>query len=172
MKRDSKLFTALHVLAHLAAVPTRPLTSEELAGCLHTHPVVIRRSLAGLREVGIVTSTKGHGGGWTLARPPTAISLGDVYVALGERGALVPLQEPGIRSCLVEATVADALEGFYAEAETLLLRRLGGISLADLSTDFHRRLVQQPGWSHLMDAALDEIHGDDRHTTTAQGRFS
>ncbi len=169
MKRDSKLFTALHVLAHLAAVPTRPLTSEELAGCLHTHPVVIRRSLAGLREVGIVTSVKGHGGGWTLARPPASISLGDVYVALGEQGVLASVQEPGRPGCLIEATVADALEGFYAEAETMLLRRLGGISLADLSTDFHRRLVEQPGWSHLMGAAPDEIHGDDHHTTTAQG---
>ena len=169
MKRDGKLFTALHILAHLAAPPLRPLTSEELAGCLHTHPVVIRRSLAGLREAGIVISAKGHGGGWTLAHPAMAISLGDVYVALGERGVLVPLQEPGIRSCLVEATVADALDGFYAEAETLLLRRLGAISLADLSAGVKRRWMEQAGLSGLMDVAPGQMRdGGNRPTAAIQ----
>ncbi len=143
MKRDSKLFTALHVLAHLAAVPESPLTSEELAVCLHTNPVVIRRTLAGLREAGIVTSAKGHGGGWTVARPLAAISLREVYVALGERGVFVPVQEPEVAGCLIEATVAHALDGFYAEAETLLLRRLSDISLADLLADAQRQLVEQ-----------------------------
>jgi Rrf2 family protein len=169
MKRDSKLFAALHILAHLAAAPERPLTSEELAACLHTHPVVIRRALAGLRGAGIVTSTKGHGGGWTLARPPAAISLREVYVALGERGVLAPAREPGIPGCLVEATVAEALDGFYAEAETLLLRRLGAISLADLSAGVQRRWVERTGLSGLMDVAPGQMRdGDDRRPATGQ----
>jgi DNA-binding IscR family transcriptional regulator len=153
MKRDSRLFAALHILAHLAEAPARPLTSEELAACFRTDPVVIRRALAGLREAGIVASAKGHGGGGAMDRPPTAISLREVYVALGERGALALRQEPAVPGRLIEATVARALDDFYAEAEALLLRRLGDISLADLSTDFHRRLFEQTGLSRLTDAA-------------------
>ncbi len=153
MKRDSKLFTALHILAHLAAAPARPRTSEELAACLCTNPVVIRRNLAALREAGIVTSAKGHGGGWTVARSPGAISLREVYVALGERGVLVPVREPGRSGCLIEATVAAALDGFYAEAEVLLLNRLDAVSLADIAADFHPGLVAQTGLSRLMGAA-------------------
>lgn len=162
MKRDSKLFVALHILAHLAAVPARPLTSEELAACLRTNPVVIRRTLAGLREAGIVTSAKGHGGGWALSRPPAAISLGEVYVALGERGVLAPVQEPGVSGCPIEATVAQALDGFYAEAETLLRRRLGAISLADLSTGVQRRFAEKMGLSSLIGAAPNQTRNRKR----------
>jgi Rrf2 family protein len=152
MKRTDRLLAALHVLAHLAAAPTRPLTSDELAACLRTHPVVIRRTLAGLRAGGIVTSAKGHGGGWTLARPPAAISLREVYVALGERGG-PPVREPEAPGCPIEALVAGALDGFYAEATALLLRRLDGVSLADVSAAVDRRLAEQRGATLPMGAA-------------------
>jgi Rrf2 family protein len=139
MKRGSRLSVALHVLAHLAEAGDRPTTSEALAAHLQTNPVVIRRTLAGLREAGIVASVKGHGGGWTIARPATAISLREVYVALGERGELVPGRDPDAPGCLIEASVSDALDSFYAEAEALLRRRLDEITLADLANDVHRR---------------------------------
>ncbi len=169
MKRDSKLFTALHILAHLAEAGARPMTSEELAVCFHTNPVVIRRALAGLREAGIVTSAKGHGGGWAVARPPATISLGEIYVALGERGVLAPVAGSESPGCLIEATVANALDGFYAEAEALLRRRLGDISLADLSADFHRRLFAQTGLSSMMEASALARDDEDRRTATAPG---
>ena len=138
MKRGGRFSIALHLLAHLAEAGARPTTSEGLAAHMHTNPVVIRRSLAGLREAGIVASSKGHGGGWTLARPATAISLREIYVIVGERGDLVAAREPDAHSCLIAARVDRALDGFYAEAEALLLRRLGDISLADLAADFGR----------------------------------
>lgn len=142
MKRDGKFSIALHILAHLAEAGARPTISEELAAHLCTNPVVVRRSLAGLREAGIVAAVKGHGGGWTLARPAAAISLGDVYVALGERGDLLATPAPDPDGCVVAATVDRALDGFYAEAEALLQRRLAAISLADLTADFGRRYAE------------------------------
>lgn len=132
---------ALHILAHLAEAGARPTTSEVLAAHCHTHPVVVRRSLAGLREAGIVASVKGHGGGWTVARPADAISLREVYAVLGERGEFVPDPQPSAHGCLIEAAIGDALDGFYAEAEALLLRRLGEITVADLAGDVHHRLT-------------------------------
>lgn len=145
MKRDSKFSIALHILAHLAEAGTRPTTSEDLAAHLCTNPVVVRRSLAGLREAGIVASAKGHGGGWTVARPAAEITLGEVYATLGERGELVAAHEPEPHGCLIAATVEQALDGFYAEVEALLLRRLAAITLADLAADFHRRLAAPVG---------------------------
>ena len=139
MKRDGKLHITLHLLAHLAEAGARPTTSEELAGHFRTNPVVIRRTLAGLREAGIVASAKGHGGGWTVARPPAAISLGEIYAALGERGDFLPERERDEHGCLIAAAIDRALEGFYAEAEALLLCRLDAITLADLAADFGRR---------------------------------
>jgi Rrf2 family protein len=139
MKRDGRLSASLHVLAHLAEAADRPVTSGRLAACLDTNPVVVRRTLASLRAAGIVTSTKGHGGGWTLARAPASISLGEVALALGGADLAGLRPPPANPACLIEASVTRALDDFYREAEALLLRRLGAISLADLAADVRRR---------------------------------
>ena len=152
MKRDGRLSVALHILTHLAEAGDRPTTSGALAAHCLTNPVVIRRSLAGLREAGIVASMKGHGGGWTVARPAAAISLREVYVALGERGEGEAGPEAASQGCLIEAAIGDALGGFYAEAEALLLRRLDEITLADLASDVHRRLTARTGAAQHTDA--------------------
>ncbi|WP_414490804.1 Rrf2 family transcriptional regulator [Stenotrophomonas maltophilia] len=62
MKSANPLSDALHVMAHLVG-HAAPRTSEQLASCLPTHPVVIRRLLAQLHKAGLVRSTRGHGGG-------------------------------------------------------------------------------------------------------------
>ena len=76
MRTDSRLPRVLHALLHLADMD-RPATSEEIAMMLGTNATVVRRTLAGLREAGLLTSTKGHGGGWSLARPLSEMSLLD-----------------------------------------------------------------------------------------------
>jgi Rrf2 family protein len=139
MKRAGKFSIALHVLAHLAEAGARPTTSAGLAAHLRTNPVVVRRSLAGLRAAGIVASAKGHGGGWTLGRPAVAIALGEIYAALGERGDLLAAPAPDPHGCLIARAVDRALAGFYAEAEALLWRRLADVSLADIAADVGRR---------------------------------
>ena len=73
MKRNGKLSASLHALVHMAERPERPMTSEEIASWLNTNPVVVRRMVAGLRDAGILSSARGHGGGWTLARPAETI---------------------------------------------------------------------------------------------------
>ena len=57
MKRDSRLSAVLHALLHMAEHETRtglPMTSDQLAVCLSTNPVVVRRTMAGLREQGVI----------------------------------------------------------------------------------------------------------------------
>ena len=68
MRQDSRLSRMLHVLIHMDR-HDGALTSEVIAAMLNTNPVVIRRTMAGLRDAGYVRSEKGHGGGWRLARP-------------------------------------------------------------------------------------------------------
>jgi hypothetical protein len=40
---------ALHALIQMAETPDGTATSEQLASCLRTNPVVVRRTMAGLR---------------------------------------------------------------------------------------------------------------------------
>ncbi len=140
MKRDSRLSGVLHVLLHMAEAPG-PVTSEAMARAMQTNPVVIRRIMAGLRDAGFVHSEKGHGGGWTIARDLAAITLRDVYDALGSPALFAMGNRTDAPGCLVEQAVNAALDGAYVDAETLLLERFGSVTLGALSADFHARMV-------------------------------
>ncbi|RWN35392.1 MAG: Rrf2 family transcriptional regulator [Mesorhizobium sp.] len=138
MKRNSRLSSTLHILVHMAEKPEQALTSEQLATFIHTNSVVVRRTIAGLRDAGIVTSSRGHGGGWLLGRAPEKISLAEISVALGE--TLLPFStEPESPGCLVEQAVIAVLDDFRIAAERLLAEKLSSITLADLTADFRRR---------------------------------
>jgi len=140
MKRDSRLSGVLHVLLHMADTQS-PVTSEAMARAMQSNPVVIRRIMAGLRDAGFVRSEKGHGGGWTIARDLAAITLRDVYAALGSPALFAMGNRTDAPGCLVEQAVNAALNGAYADAEALLLERFGSVTLAGLSADFHARII-------------------------------
>lgn len=140
MKRDSRLSGVLHVLLHMAEAGG-PTTSDAMARAMATNPVVVRRILAGLRESGFVRSEKGHGGGWTIARPLASITLRDVYEALGAPGLLAMGHRTEAPGCLVEQAVNAALDDAFREAEARLLERFAAVTLAQLSRDFHARMV-------------------------------
>jgi Rrf2 family protein len=139
MKRDSKLSAILHVLLHMAEMD-EPATSESLAQAMRTNPVVVRRLMAGLRQAGFVSSAKGHGGGWVLSCPLSTVTLADIHAAVGAPALLAFGNRTESPGCIVEQAVNTALDGACREAEALLLARLGRITLADLSKDFHRRM--------------------------------
>lgn len=137
MKRDNRLTLILHVLLHMAQRPNHLMTSQEMAACAATNPVVVRRALAGLREAGIVVSEKGHGGGWRLARAPEEVTMADVQQALGMR--LDSLERAGEASaCLVERAVHRALDEAVEEANRVLESRLAAMTLADLVAEVVR----------------------------------
>ncbi|QDE95848.1 Rrf2 family transcriptional regulator [Myxococcus xanthus] len=138
MRRDSRLSVALHVLLHMEDMGP-VVTSEAMGRLLKANPVVVRRTMAGLRDAGILTSVKGHGGGWSLARTLDTVTLGDVYEALGTPTlfSIGPHDEsPG---CLVEQAVNDALGKALDQAAALLMQHLRSTSVADLGRGVRRR---------------------------------
>jgi len=147
MKRDSKLSAALHALVHLATSRRGTMRSDEIAKCLDTNPVVVRRTIAGMREAGIVIATKGPGGGIRLGRAPGAISIADVSAALDE-----PLLKLGAEvetpTCLIEQSVVARLEVFRIEAERLLAERLSTMTLADIIADIGIQFSEHHGTRH------------------------
>lgn len=144
MRRDSRLSGVLHILLHMAE-HRGPVTSEVLAKAMETNPVVIRRIMAGLRDQGYIQSEKGHGGGWTLACDLSAVTLRDIYEALGCPAVLALGNRTDAPGCVVEQAVNAALGGAFKDAERLLLARLGDVTLAMLSAEVHRRLPTRGG---------------------------
>jgi len=135
MRNDSRLSRMLHVLLHMAR-HDGPMTSDEIARMLGTNPVVVRRTMAGLRDSGYVRSEKGHGGGWVIVADLGAVTLLDVHRAVG--GSCLFTIGYGHRNtdCAVEKVVNEALENALSEAEAMLIAKLGAISLAELTRRF------------------------------------
>lgn len=129
----------LHLLLHLmdngGAIP-----SEKLATAMNSNPVVVRRTMAGLRDAGLVTSEKGHGGGWRLSCDPAETTVLDVYRALGSPQLFAMGHRCDTPTCLIEQAVNVALNDAFREAEALITAQLGTLTLAALSTDFSERI--------------------------------
>lgn len=147
MKRDSKLSSILHLLLHMAH-SKRPLTSDELAQFLQTNAVVVRRTLAGLRERGYVGSEKGHGGGWVITADLHKLTLHDVYESVGSPTVFAMGNRMDHPECLVEKVVNQSLTSAFDEAEALLVSRLAHITLADLSERFNAQYPKHGEHNH------------------------
>lgn len=141
MRQDSRLPRVLHVLLHLQEMK-EPATSETIGKMLDTNPALVRRTMWGLRERGFVTSQKGHGGGWTLAREPSEITLLGLYEALGMPTlfAIGPGQEEP--KCLMEQAANMATRTALGVAEMAFRDALAKVTLQDLALDFQGRLAQ------------------------------
>lgn len=137
---DARLSRMLHLLIHMGRMQG-PLTSETAATMLGTNPVVVRRTMAGLREARYVRSVKGHGGGWSLTCGLESITMLDVHRALGENRIFAFGPADPAPACLVEQAVNESLQGALQEAEALLLQRLADVTLADIAEDFERRMA-------------------------------
>jgi DNA-binding IscR family transcriptional regulator len=149
MRRDSRLSRMLHVLIHMSR-HDGPATSEQISRMLATNPVVVRRTMAGLRDKGYVRSEKGHGGGWVLDRALADITLRDIHEALGQPALFAIGPASDNPECLVEQAVNAALGQAFADAEARLLARFGAVTLADLAADFDARYraLGSPPWPH------------------------
>ena len=131
MRQDTRLSRVLHALLHLDLMEA-PATSERLAQMLQTNPAVVRRTMSGLREAGIVTATKGHGGGWLLARPLTDISLMDIYAALGSPELFAIGKDEETPACLLARAANAATITALESARLTFEQSLREVSVADL----------------------------------------
>lgn len=118
---------ALRALMRLAAEPGRSFSTNEIAtefGISRNHLIKVVRDLA---SGGFVSTQRGVGGGFRLARPPQAITLGEVVRALERRHALVEcFRDDGgdcvlTPRCRLKARLAAAREAFMRELDTTTL---------------------------------------------------
>jgi Rrf2 family iron-sulfur cluster assembly transcriptional regulator len=94
----------------------------------------LEQLFGGLRRAGLVTSARGPGGGYRLARPAGEISIADVIAAVDEpvRATRCTI---GTRGCLRDhdgAEMACATHDLWAELGTQIDFFLGGVSLDDV----------------------------------------
>jgi Rrf2 family protein len=99
-------------------------------------PEYTAKLMRALRQGGLVTSTRGPGGGYRLARDPKEVTAWEVIGSLG--GSFFPESfcdsHPGIlRDCI--HTTDCSIRALWRALETGLRDVLGRITLADLQRD-------------------------------------
>jgi Rrf2 family nitric oxide-sensitive transcriptional repressor len=120
---------ALRALMRLAGEPDRSFSTGEIAeefGISRNHLAKVVRDLA---NSGFITTQRGVGGGFALARPPQAITLGEVVRALDETSALVECFRQDGGGCAL--TPRCRLKTKLAAAREAFLRELDNTTLAD-----------------------------------------
>ncbi|MCA0434148.1 MAG: Rrf2 family transcriptional regulator [Proteobacteria bacterium] len=139
MLSSSRFVVAVHALSVLVCQRGKaPVCSNAIAASVHTNPVVIRRLMTELEAAGLVTSTAGRSGGFSLARAAESITLADVYTAVEDETVFRMHKIDPNADCPVAAQLGKALSPSLRAAESAMTRSLGLTSLADVSQAIHR----------------------------------
>ena len=132
MPASCQFAIGVHTLALLAQSPDTFRTSSEIAESTMTHPVVVRRLVAGLQEAGVVETQKGPGGGVRLAKLPRQITLADIYKAVETSEPLHLPHTPPNKKCPIGHAMHRILEEIFARAESALTRELERMTLSEV----------------------------------------
>ena len=132
MSTSSRFTVAVHVLTLMAWSDEEPLKSEQIAGSVNTHPVVIRRMLCELAQGNLVISQTGSAGGSRLARKPEQITLLDVYRTVESPGVFSLHRQQPNRRCEVGRGIAPVLEDVRGKIDLAIEQVLAGITIDDV----------------------------------------
>lgn len=144
MSRDARLGRMTHVIVHMALLGGRE-TSERIAQMLGTNPVVVRRTMAGLKRCGIVSSEGGRGGGWVLLRQLDDLTLLDIHSALGKGRTFEGDVVADHPTCPVERATNEALTQAFERAERRLLDEFGMVKLSEIAKQALAAASKQAG---------------------------
>jgi Rrf2 family protein len=140
----SRFAIAIHIMGLLSWSQEEEgcgMNSENMAQSVGTHPVMVRRVLADLQRAGLVDTKRGPGGGATLSRCASRITLREVYESIQDEENLfhMPPAGPG-QGCPVGANIASYLHGLFGDVEEALRQRLESVTVAQLRADLAERM--------------------------------
>ena len=127
------------------AVADGPMTADAIAAAQQLPPGFLDRILGDLRTAGVIASRRGPSGGWRLARPADAVTVGDVMRAVD--GPLA--QVHGLPPELTEYRGPAAhMQELWVAVRAGMRMVLDRVTLADLAAgrlpDDVRRLLDDP----------------------------
>ena len=132
MKLGTKGRYAVMALVDLAYYSQgKPLSLTEIAGRQALPLTYLEQLFVQLRQKGFVVSTRGHQGGYTLAREAHSIRIAEILEAIGEPLQTTRCKKESGMGCLgrKEQCLTHTL---WAGLEHKMYQYLNGISLADV----------------------------------------
>lgn len=134
MQISSRFTIALHIFTCVDVFKGEyKVTSDFLAGSIHTNPVVIRKILAQLKNAGLITVARGTGGVET-TRPLSEITFYDVYRAIEpvENGDLFHFHESPNPGCPVGRNIHALLDDKLKAIQGAMEEEMRKYTLLDL----------------------------------------
>lgn len=132
---NGRFATSIHILTLLALEKDKFLSSEYIAGSININPVLVRKEISNLRQMGLIESKEGKGGGSMLARPAKEILLSDIFQAVSQSPVLGRSHETN-KDCPIGKQINHHIEVLNREAELAMVRKLDKLSLADFCKQF------------------------------------
>ena len=147
---------ALRALMRLAGEPGRSFATNEIAaefGISRNHLAKVVRDLA---DSGFISTQRGVGGGFTLARPAQSITIGEVVRALEGPPLVECFREDGGNCvlqprCRLKARLAAAREAFMRELDATTLAECAYPATARPARRTHDRRNEASGATHETD---------------------
>ncbi len=136
MKITSRFTVAVHTLLVINKFGReRKTTSDFIAASVNVNPVVIRRTLSGLKAAGMIEVKAGSGGA-SIVKDLSEITLYDVYKAMDSvDGGLFHFHENPNPACPVGRNIHAVLDAHLADAQAAMENELKKVTLADLTQD-------------------------------------
>ncbi len=132
MSQNTRLPRLLHIMLHMH-LKGGTTTSDTIAKMLHTNPVVVRRMMSSLKELGVVESTGGRGGGWTLVQEKFAsLTVLDVYQSTQPTSLFTIRTTFDNPQCPVEKSVNQLIETELNGLEKALLDKFSNKKIIDI----------------------------------------
>jgi Rrf2 family protein len=126
---------AIHAMVIVAAHPDRTLPAKEIAAAFHLSNAHLAKVMQRLVKAGLVTSTRGPSGGFTLSKPSGEITLLEIFETIegpyNDQGCLLGRDVCLGRQCIL----GDAIYRVNAE----MRESLGGKTLDDLTASYVSR---------------------------------
>ena len=129
MKLSTRMRYGTRALVELAAVhPRRVVSIRELSGRVHVSAKYLEQIMAIAKAAGIVESAVGSHGGYRLAKPPHAIRLCEIQMALEDPEIVACINDPA--SCYMSDTCPT--RDVWIAVKNAIGDVLGGVTLQDL----------------------------------------
>ncbi len=133
---NTRFATLIHILTLLAKNPGQWLSSDWISGSIQINPVIVRKELGVLQDLGWVISKKGKEGGSRLHVSSCEISLADIYKAVKNSNVLGKKNNHTDSKCPIGKNINKELEELFAETDQIVLEALRHRTLKSFVAQF------------------------------------
>lgn len=133
---NTRFATLIHILTLLAKNPDQLLSSDWIAESIQINPVIVRKELSVLQQLGWVISKKGKEGGSMLSASSCEISLADIYIAVKNSNVLGKKNNCYDTQCPIGKDINKKLERLFEETDSIVINSLQNRTLKNFVEQF------------------------------------